>query len=80
MVDSTFHLEEEGEKTPDRRFERAATSQKFLEVMVVIDKTVVEFHGEQNTEVFILALFNMVGGRRWSCQLFDILYDRLSVV
>ena len=28
--------------------------------MVVIDNTVVQFHGEDNTELFILAMFNMV--------------------
>ncbi|XP_067936820.1 ADAM DEC1-like [Watersipora subatra] len=44
----------------DRRSKRDVAEQKYLEVMVVIDQTVIEFHGEDDTELFILALFNMV--------------------
>jgi len=33
---------------------------KHLEVMVVTDSTVIDFHGEDDAELFLLAIFNMV--------------------
>lgn len=55
MIDSTFKMAESRTKQ-----KRAVADRKFLEVMVVIDETVIQFHGEQHTELFILAIFNMV--------------------
>lgn len=55
MIDPAYQMSDSG-----GRAKRATPGDKYLEVMVVIDSTVVDFHGEQNTEVFVLALFNMV--------------------
>lgn len=43
-----------------RRTKRQAGVRNHMEVMVVIDHTVINFHGEETTELFVLAVFNMV--------------------
>lgn len=62
LVDRRSLLPTNDDKTDDRRKRdvNSGIGQRYLEVMVVIDHTIISFHGEENTELFVLALFNMV--------------------
>lgn len=60
LIDRRFELMANRSNRRRRAVGQSDQRQKFLEVMVVIDRTIIDFHGEENTELFVLALFNMV--------------------
>lgn len=62
LLNDSFNLNDVDRNSRIRRQAPSGShNEKYLEVMVVMDSTVVDFHGDENSELFILALFNMVG-------------------